>query len=227
MLLTSYDNLSLPYLNIVPDNVGTGQTPSLFRDPRSWGLRLSRWVKVCFLPCWAAADGTNAGRTSLYTDGVLLQWMIGRCRIVSTRCMNAWWCCREILMMHQEFSDFVNCAPATSQGASLIWKVDTEVKMLWWWIPVVCLLLYLLLTFSPKFNYFAKFTYLYLAYIFLRYTFPKLQIKYLSRTNLTAWSSWSFCFHDLETHQMGSWRPEYCGWLATLWVRCWDTYTKV
>ena len=39
----------------------------------------------------------------------------------------------------------------------------------WWWTPVVCLFLYLLLTFSPKFNYFAKFTYLYLAYIFLRY----------------------------------------------------------
>jgi len=32
---------------------------------------------------------------------------------------------------------------------------------------VVCLLLYLLCIFSPKFNYFAKFTYLYLAYIFL------------------------------------------------------------
>ena len=39
----------------------------------------------------------------------------------------------------------------------------------WWWTPVVFLFLYLLLTFSPKFNYFAKFTYLYLAYIFLRY----------------------------------------------------------
>ena len=39
----------------------------------------------------------------------------------------------------------------------------------WWWIPSVCLLIYLLCIFSPKFNYFAKFTYLYLAYIFLRY----------------------------------------------------------
>ena len=39
----------------------------------------------------------------------------------------------------------------------------------WWWIPSVCLFIYLLCIFSPKFNYFAKFTYLYLAYIFLRY----------------------------------------------------------
>ena len=36
------------------------------------------------------------------------------------------------------------------------------------WCPVILLLLYLLFIFSPMFNYFAKFTYLYLSYIFLR-----------------------------------------------------------
>jgi len=35
------------------------------------------------------------------------------------------------------------------------------------WCPVILLLLYLLFIFSPTFNYFAKFTYLYLSYIFL------------------------------------------------------------
>ena len=138
----------------------------------------------------AAAVWTDPGRTSSYTDGIVYD------------------CKKE---------HFQTWSTGLLHSASLGWKADIEVKMAWWWwTPVVCLFLYLLLTFSPKFNYFAKFTYLYLAYILLRYTFPKLQIKYLSRTKLTAWSSWSFCFHDLETHQMGSWRPEYCGWLATL-----------
>merc|ERR1719410_2752773 len=35
------------------------------------------------------------------------------------------------------------------------------------WCPVILLLLYFLFIFSPTFNYFAKFTYLYLSYIFL------------------------------------------------------------
>ena len=53
----------------------------------------------------------------------------------------------------------------------------------WWWIPSVCLFIYLLCIFSPKFNYFAKFTYLYLAYIFLRYL-SSIQMS-VSYTHLT------------------------------------------
>ena len=48
--------------------------------------------------------------------------------------------------------------------------VDTfwQKMVLLWWSPVILLFLYLLYIFSPTFNYFAKFTYLYLSYIFLR-----------------------------------------------------------
>ena len=69
-------------------------------------------------------------------------------------------------IFHQELSDLGQLGSSTVHH----WQADIEVKMAWWWwTPVICLVLYLLLNFSPKFNYFAKFTYLYLAYIFLRY----------------------------------------------------------